>query len=485
MLSAVRWYRSLYVRVVGSIVLFSVCLLIVQALLFTLRQTRSPLGDRPPNTVVAMVAADLESVLAADSGADLDAYLAREYGQSQPIYVVSKNGHVASNRDVPLASDMQAYVEGLLQGAPRPTNVEPNVPIPFVTAPVQVSGALTGVVVLPPRPSPNPFARELGRLATVPGIVLLGVLAVVAAAFIFEPARRRLRALENSARRLGSGDLTARAEVTGGDEVAALGLAFNRMADDLAARTKALETSNRLRRQMLADVSHELKTPLTSMRSYVETLRDDAIRLDGATRERHFDILERETLRLDRLVKELVDLSRLENGVIELHTRVFATRRLFEHVRDRHLPEIAARRIDVRLDIDDSADQMCGDPDRLEQVIENLFGNALRHTPNAGCIMLSARSSEETMRLSVSDSGVGIAPEHLPHVFERFYKVDAARTHVSEGSGLGLSIAKAIVERHGGTISVSSMPSLTVFSIQLPQSSGGDREQSHSASTNL
>ena len=107
--------------------------------------------------------------------------------------------------------------------------------------------------------------------------------------------------------------------------MAALAVAFNRMADDLATRTEALETSNRLRRQMLADVSHELKTPLTSMRSYVETLRDSAIRLDADTRERHFDVLERETLRLDRLVRDLVDLSRLENGVIELETRIFAT----------------------------------------------------------------------------------------------------------------------------------------------------------------
>ena len=185
------------------------------------------------------------------------------------------------------------------------------------------------------------------------------------------------------------------------------------------------------------------------------------------------------------LVRDLVDLSRLENGVIELDRRIFATRRLLAHVRDRHLPEIGLRRIDVRVDIDDDSDQMFGDPDRLEQVIENLFANGLRHTPDAGCIMLSARTTGDTMNLSVSDSGVGIPPEHLPHVFERFYKADAARTHLAEGSGLGLSIAKAIVERHGGTIAVSSMPSLTIFTIQLPQSGASDSVQHHSASTNL
>src|SRR5262249_29258995 len=148
-----------------------------------------------------------------------------------------------------------------------------------------------------------------------------------------------------------------------------LARAFNQMADELAKRDEALRTSDRLRRQMLADVSHELKTPLTAMRGYVETLRAPEIHLDPETRDRYLATLERETLRLDRLVKDFVDLSRLEHGVVELERRVFATRRLFEHVVERHQPEIARREVHVSIAVAPEVDQIVADPDRLEQVI--------------------------------------------------------------------------------------------------------------------
>ena len=256
----------------------------------------------------------------------------------------------------------------------------------------------------------------------------------------------------------------------GGDEVAAVAAAFNLMADELAARDEALRTSDRLRRQMLADVSHELKTPLTAMRGYVETLRREDIALDRPTRERYLTTLERETLRLDRLVKDLVDLSRHEHGVSDLDARVFATRRVFEHVVQRHHAELERRNVQARIDTSMEADQIVADPDRIEQVVENLFANALRHTPDGGTIDLGARFDRDAYALTITDSGNGIAPEHLPHIFERFYKVDSARANGSGGSGLGLSIARAIVERHGGTIAAASEPGRTVFTIRLPRS---------------
>jgi signal transduction histidine kinase len=220
---------------------------------------------------------------------------------------------------------------------------------------------------------------------------------------------------------------------------------------------------------MLADVSHELKTPLTAMRGYVETLRMADVELDAETRDRYFATVERETLRLDRIVKDLLDLARLENGVASLEARFFAIQRVFEHVRERHACETTARGIAVRAHVDDAADQVLGDPDRLEQVIENLFANAVRHTPDGGHVELRAAARDGSVVLSVIDSGAGIPPAHVSHVFERFYKVDAARANGAEGSGLGLSIAKAIVERHRGAIQVTSVPGQTVFTVALPQ----------------
>jgi two-component system sensor histidine kinase ResE len=249
------------------------------------------------------------------------------------------------------------------------------------------------------------------------------------------------------------------------------------MAGELARRDEALRTSDRLRRQMLADVSHELKTPLTAMRGYVETLRMTDVPLDGVARKRCLDTLERETLRLDRIVKDLLDLARLENGVGSLDVRVFATSRVFEHVVDRHEQEAKARDIQLTTRVTPGADQMVGDPDRIEQVIENLVANALRHTPDGGTIEVGAAVVGDSIRLSVVDSGEGIPPEHVPHVFDRFYKVDQARANGATGSGLGLSIAKAIVERHAGTIRVTSASGRTAFTIQLPQDSNGSERR--------
>ena len=258
------------------------------------------------------------------------------------------------------------------------------------------------------------------------------------------------------------------------------------MAADLTARSEALQTGDRLRRQMLADVSHELKTPLTAMRGYLETLRMAGLELDAPTRERYFATIERETLRLERIVQDLLDLARLENDFGALDVRLFSVRRLFDHVVQRHEREAQLRHVDFSVSVADAADQLAADPERLEQVIENLTANALRHTPAGGAVRLSATVQNSAAVLQVEDSGEGIASEHLPFVFERFYKVDAARASTlalpAARSGLGLSIARAIVDRHHGRIGVTSEPGRTVFTVTLPHHADAPAQ---STSTNL
>jgi signal transduction histidine kinase len=385
------------------------------------------------------------------------------------VYAVMKQGPVAANTSTPLRGRILQSAMAVLGADFRRAGSEPAVGgPPFVMAPIQVAGELRGLVVLPPPIVANPITRDVFRLFTVPGTALLIAGTILAAAFIFAPARRRLRLLQEATRRLGAGDLSARAPETGGDEVADVAATFNTMARELAARDEALRASDRLRRQMLADVSHELKTPLTAMRGYVETLHMSDVRLDAATRERYFATLERETFRLDRIVKDLLDLARLENGIGELEVRTFAIRRVFDHVIERHEPDVTTRGLTIRARVADAADQIVADPDRIEQVIENLFANALRYTPEGGTIELGADATDAGVMLSVADSGSGIPPDDLPNVFERFYKADPARANGSDGSGLGLSIAKAIVDRHRGKIQVESRPGRTVFTIRLP-----------------
>jgi signal transduction histidine kinase len=213
-----------------------------------------------------------------------------------------------------------------------------------------------------------------------------------------------------------------------------------------------------------------LKTPLTAMRGYIETLRMPEVALDPERRDRYFETIDRETRRLERIVKDLLDLARYEHGGVVLQKRLFDIERLFQNVVGRHEHAAQTKAVQIRIHVDPQADQVVADPDRIEQAVENLVANALRHTPSGGSVTLTATQADGSASLSVTDTGSGIAPEHLPHVFERFYKIDASRAAESTGSGLGLSITKAIIERHGGNIRVTSEPGRTTFTIVLPQS---------------
>jgi two-component system OmpR family sensor kinase len=495
-----NWYRSFYWRIGISFVVFVLVVIVAQSVMFSYLFARANMQNtaRSPNNLATTVAGDLRSALSRDPGLNLGSYLSAHYGREPwRVFVVMRSGEVAGNSAENLSDEIKRSAElALVQTDVESDETRPRLPGPVVTAPVQIGNELRGLVVLPP-PPPGGVLRDVGRLLSLPGTLFLIAATVAAAAVIFGPARRRLSALEDAAGRLGNGDLSARARQEGDDEIGRVARAFNRMADELAVRDEALQTSDRLRRQMLADVSHELKTPLTAMRGFIETLRMPEVVLDEERRARYLETVERETRRLERIVEDLLDLARYENGVSALDIRVFDVGRVFQHVAARHEQEAQERGVSVRFDVAEPADQVMADPGRIEQVIENLFANALRHTPHGGTIELRAKVGPGVSILSVSDSGEGIDPEHIVHVFERFYKVDPSRTADSAGSGLGLSIAKAIIDGHGGEIRVGSRPGCTTFTIVLPQLSGvsavdgprtrtrGRQAPLHSTSTNL
>ena len=202
------------------------------------------------------------------------------------------------------------------------------------------------------------------------------------------------------------------------------------------------------------------------MRGYLETLSMPDVTIDAATRQRYLGIVTEESYRLERIVGDLLDLARLEGGGTAMRQAIVDVPALFERVAKRHEREMADRNVRLVLDVASGAETIAGDPDRLEQAVQNLAANALRHTPDGGTVTLSAERVDNSLRLSVSDTGAGIAPEHLSKIFDRFYKVDVSRK-AAGGSGLGLSIAKAIVERHGGTITARN-DNGAVFEILLP-----------------
>lgn len=466
------WYRSFYWRIGVTFVAFVVVLLITQGLILSQIISEEDAQDQYRAPVLAAeVAADVASVLARDPAADLGAHLRSHYPPEEArrfIFVALPGGRLFSSTTDDIPENIRLMALSAL--GERPLQFSDAVR-PITTTPIVVGRQFAGVVlVLVLQSRPDGISHELGRLLSLPSTLLLIVAAVVVALVVFNPARRRLAALEHAAHRLGEGDLSARAPHDGGDEIARVAAAFNRMAGELESRDAALRTSDALRRQMMADVSHELKTPLTAMRGYIETLRMPEVALDAGRRDRYFETIDRETRRLERIVKDLLDLARYEHGGVVLQPRLFDIERLFDNVAKRHEREAHGKSVAMAILVDPLADQVMADPDRIEQAIENLVANALRHTPSGGTITLRATRTDGAATLSVADTGSGIAPEHLPHVFERFYKVDASRAAESTGSGLGLSITKAIVERHGGTISVTSRPGQTTFTVVLPQS---------------
>jgi signal transduction histidine kinase len=283
---------------------------------------------------------------------------------------------------------------------------------------------------------------------------------------------RRLRDLEAAAAAVGAGETAVRAPEGGGDEVASLARRFNRMAADLDARVRDLREADRSRRQLLADVSHELMTPLTAMRGYLETLALPAAVKDDATRARYLGIVTEETLRLEAIIGDLLDLARLEGGGGTLEREPVPVARLFERAAARHEVALEDAGVTLEQSIAPGVPPIAGDARRLEQALQNLVANAVRHTPRGGRVTLRAEPAGAGVRLVVEDTGSGIPAEHLPHVFDRFYRVDAARDAQSGGSGLGLSIVRAVVERHGGRVSAANTPGGGArFAIDLP---GGD-----------
>jgi len=316
-------------------------------------------------------------------------------------------------------------------------------------APVRHNGELVATIWVPPLTGASRVINEFGPFLAI-GMLLLIVGTVVAALMIFRPAHAQLRALEDAARRFGEGDLSARAPEIGGDEVAAVAAAFNRMAADLAARQAQLVEADRVRRQLLADVSHELMTPLTAIRGYAETLALPQFSPAVPEGKRAVRIIHEEGERIERLVGDLLDLARFEAGGISLAVESVLVDDLFERVSERHGKAAHEKGVSVVIDPHDHGLRVMGDPHRLEQALQNLASNALRHTPPGGIVTLGGERDGGFVRLRVADTGVGIPAEHQPHVFDRFYKADQSRSQ--NGSGLGLSIVAGLVREMRGTV---------------------------------
>lgn len=286
---------------------------------------------------------------------------------------------------------------------------------------------------------------------------------------------QRLESLAQSAKAIQDGDYTSRVIINGEDEIASLQAGFNAMTADLERTLNELQSERdkvtallASRRTLTASVSHELRTPLATILSYLEPLLEEPTR----TSTEDLVIMERELVRLGRLIDDLFTLSRAESGGLELKLSPTDVTPLAQRMVDMYA-QLAWRSGKVEVVCQVMSEQTTGlvDPGRLEQIIANLLRNAIRHTPPGGIVALVVSSEYEWVKIEIRDTGSGIPPDHLPHIWEPFYWVGRDGSQHGSGAGLGLTLVKDLTEAMGGTVSVESTLGIgSTFSITFPQS---------------
>jgi signal transduction histidine kinase len=321
----------------------------------------------------------------------------------------------------------------------------------YVAVPISVDRQVVGAVHL---------SQSMSDLLTVIYdlrwrlVISAGVAAVVASVaglLLSRALTRPIRQLTLAADEVARGNLERQVPVRSADEIGRLGQAFNRMVAQLRA-------TERMRTDFVSNVSHELRTPLTAIKGLVETLRDGAVD-DREVRDRFLTTVEDETDRLIRLVNDLLVLSKADSHALKLKREPLDVRDLIDRSICKLAPQLEEKGILVEASASDGPQLILADADRIEQVLVNLLDNAIKYSPEGGRITVAIDDEGQALEMvsvAVGDEGVGIPAEDLPRVFERFYRVDRARARDGGGSGLGLSIAKAIVEAHGGDITLRS-----------------------------
>jgi two-component system OmpR family sensor kinase/two-component system sensor histidine kinase BaeS len=329
--------------------------------------------------------------------------------------------------------------------------------------PITVNGQIVGRWQLETSPDLAPGSPEGALLGALRSILLFSALSVIGAGLVISVVLARsltqpLYRLVTAVQAVAAGDLSQTVEEQGSQEIVQVARAFNEM-------TASLTEAEELRENLMADIAHELRTPLSVVQGNLRAILDDVYPLEKSEIARLYD----ETRLLSRLVNDLRELAQAEAGQLDLNLRPVDLAALLNLTVANFEPVAEDKGIDLSVQIAALLPLIEADPDRLAQVLRNLLSNALRHTPAGGQIAVSAGLDRTRIFVSVTDTGAGIAPEDLEHVFDRFWRADPSRSREQGGSGLGLAIAKSLIEAHGGRIRVESTPGRgATFTFELP-----------------
>jgi signal transduction histidine kinase len=329
-------------------------------------------------------------------------------------------------------------------------------------SPIKVNGKVVGTMVTrQPTINVNPAETAfLNSVRQVDTLIAIGVIALglLLAFLLSRTLTRPIRELTAATHAISAGQLKQEVPVRSRDELGELAASFNRM-------NAALVRSTELRRQMTADIAHELRTPVSVIMGHAEAVHDGVM----APSLESFEIIRDEVERLDSLIEDLRTLSRADAGELPIEFQSVSLAKLLEKIQTMHKQHAAGKNIAIELQVEPGLPEIPADPGRMVQVLSNLVDNALIYTPEGGRVLISARVVAETLEIRVHDSGPGIAEDELERVFDRFYRSDPSRQRNEAGSGLGLAIAKSIVEKHNGRIWAESKAGEgTTIVIRLP-----------------
>jgi signal transduction histidine kinase len=459
-------------------------------------EKKVPLSDAERSAILRAMATGEVAPNFNQSNVSVYANLGPVLGHEKEISIVDRSGRIVASSDPglvgkPLAAAgalpaavgeraLAGSTDLLTNSANDPATQAPSGAYPLYGANDQFTGAVVVEKYERTYKPGLPFWVLVAQFIGVIGLLVLALVGIPAVPIGIITGIRRARAISRpvamlaaTADRFARGDLSARVQVKGQDEVASLQHSFNAMAERLqgalareAAQRERAEQALTANRELVANVSHELRTPVALVRAHLEALTGEPERGDEYVR-----IALRETDRLEHLVEDLFALTRLESRGLSLAMEPFdagsAVREAIES-----LAEPARREAGLTLSAKVQPGDLTslGDRARVVQVIQNLVRNAIRHTPEGGIILVGAAGDGDAVAITVRDTGVGIAPEDLPHVFDRFYRVERSRNRGSGGAGLGLTIARQLVESMGGTIAVESVVEEgTTFTIRLPR----------------
>ncbi|MFQ5568309.1 MAG: sensor histidine kinase [Rhodothermales bacterium] len=402
----------------------------------------------------------------------IEIYLLGRTGMMKANYLVDSGKQVVqTDLDVEPLNRFISGAEIPILG-PDPLNIRRKKP--FSAAPIEIMGekGCYLYVIL----SSEQYDSAAGMVknsyivqTTLAGLGLTLLAAGVIGLVLFGLLTRRLRAMKEVVGAFEQGQLDRRIGITSSDELGQLAASFNQMADTIVANMEDLKRTDRLRRDLIANVSHDLRSPLAAVQGYLETIMIKNDTLSPEKRQEYMDIVLKNTRSLNTLVGELFELSKLDAQQVEPQFEAFSMAELVQDLVMQFQPRAEQLDVSLEADLPKRLSPVYADIGLVERAVSNLIENALRYTPAGGGVRIQPAEEGEAVSVRVIDTGYGIPAEDLPHIFERFYRVEKSRARDKGGTGLGLAIAKKILELHGSTLSVRSVRDKgTTFSFALP-----------------